>query len=81
MITSSLGGHSKLVGQVPSRQAENEAFERTERRKRILIGVAVALGIGVLVWVGLRSSAGPLNNPYAVRCIDAESGSCTLTNR
>jgi hypothetical protein len=51
---------------VPSRRAENEAFERTELRKRILIGVAVALGIGVLVWVGVRSSGGPLNNPYAV---------------
>jgi hypothetical protein len=57
---------------VPSKQAENEAFLRAERRKRILISVAVIVVAAVLIWAWMRDPPDPLNNSYAIQSCRAD---------
>jgi hypothetical protein len=57
---------------VSSRRAENEAFLRGERRKRIVIGMTAIIVTIVLIWAWMRDPPDPLNNPYAIQSCRAD---------
>jgi hypothetical protein len=50
-----------------SRKEENAVFLRTERRNHMLIGLAIALGLAGVLWMGLRHPTDPLHQPAVAR--------------
>ncbi len=55
-----------------SRRAENEAFLRAQRRKRVLMSMAVIVVTAVLIWAWMRDPPDPLNNSYAIQSCRAD---------
>jgi hypothetical protein len=55
-----------------TRREQNSAFLRAEQRKRLLLGLAVAVGVSVIVWLGIRHPEDPLDQPGVARmCVES----------